>query len=121
MTPIAAPQTPPNPPTMMNSRVTLDEMKTLGNHPYNGLPEHIPGDQLGQPIETRRNREIINEDESEFEDNRYYQPQTTNFYHAPEKPNIFGDFDKQTLIMLFAAFFIGFLIGNLRRPVILKA
>jgi hypothetical protein len=110
----------------MNSRITSDEMKTLGNHPFEGLPEHIPGNQLEQPIETRRNHAIINEEESEFEaDNRYYQqPQNTDFYHAVDKPAVntmFGEFDKQTLIMFFVVFFVGFLIGNLRRPVILKA
>lgn len=29
-------------------------------------------------------------------------------------------FDRQSLIFLFAAFFVGFLLGSLRRPVILK-
>ena len=119
MTPLSSPPTP----TLMNNRVMPEETKTLGNHPYNGLPPHIPGDQLEQPLETRGNHAPIIEEESEFEDNtRYYHPQNTNFYHnGPEKPNIFGEFDKQTLIMFFAIFFIGFLIGNLRRPVILKA
>ena len=43
------------------------------------------------------------------------------YYQQPEpEKELLANLDRQTMILLFAAFFIGFLLGSLRRPVILK-
>ena len=47
----------------------------------------------------------------------YYYEQTPSV----QKEEFTFPLDRQALIFLFAAFFVGFLLGSLRRPVILKA
>lgn len=49
----------------------------------------------------------------------YYDPPPSA---APVEPKIENEFniDKQTMILLLAAFVVGVLLGSLRRPIILK-
>lgn len=51
-----------------------------------------------------------------------YDEQPVYYYNEPpsQPTDLFKNFDRQAMIMLFAAFFVGFLLGSLRRPVILK-
>ena len=53
----------------------------------------------------------------------YYdeEPAPESYYNQPidKKDNEFN-IDKQTLIMILAAFVVGLLLGSLRRPIILK-
>lgn len=41
------------------------------------------------------------------------------YYDTPPEKEVLP-FDRQMMIFMFAAFFVGFLLGSLRRPVILK-
>lgn len=56
----------------------------------------------------------------------YYQrpdPSFQDWYDQQQEPvreTVFP-FDKNTIIILCAAFFIGFLIGSLRRPIIIRS
>lgn len=54
----------------------------------------------------------------------YYQQRDPSFQdwygETPVQETLPFPFDKQTLIVICAAFFIGFLIGSLRRPIIIR-
>ncbi len=66
------------------------------------------------PPPNRRQVFIEEEDEDEPPPRQYYYPPPT------ESKKEF-EFDKQIIIICFAAFFVGFLLGSLKRPIVLKA
>lgn len=66
-----------------------------------------------------QNQETYQDHEQERPESRYYAP-------APEMPilkresEFLENISKQTLVLLFAAFFVGILLGKSMTPVVLK-
>jgi hypothetical protein len=61
---------------------------------------------------------VFIEDEDEEDEPPQHRPY---YYPPPPETKKEFEFDKQIIIICFAAFFVGFLLGSLKRPIVLKA
>ena len=90
------------------------------------LQPQIPQFDIGsEPIHYNQEREEPKDERSfgstvpVYYDEAPAQQTYYNTFTEQKKDNEFN-IDKQTLIMIFAAFVVGLLLGSLRRPIILK-
>jgi len=84
---------------------------------------------IGNPIEYDpstdpfiKSEEEKNEDSTPINEQQYYfqPPEMTYPPHYPEKVDFFSSIDKNTWIVAFAVFLLGFFMGKTMQPVILR-
>jgi hypothetical protein len=77
-----------------------------------------------ESIDPRAQQQVVDEVEAEEhpqQDARsYYEPSPRVFYPQNQSVDVLEKISKETIILVFAAFFIGLLLGKSLTPVILK-